>query len=104
MEKRELMHLEMLIEDLKCRRGMRMLTDPRTMTLARQEREGSKEEEVIKIVDELSVNRVIEILNAGIANQDLVSSEDVKGLDIIHHMKVEVDKTLERDIRCMKDN
>ena len=66
--------------------------------------EGREEEEAIKVVDQTSAKRAIEILNASIAIQDLASCEEVKGVDIVHLTKEEADKTLERIIIRVKDN
>ena len=55
-------------------------------------------------MDEISAKRAIEILNAGIAIQDLAFSEWVKGVDILHLTKEEEDKTLDRVIIRVKDN
>ena len=72
--------------------------------ITQKEQEGRKEEEVIKVVDKVSAKRAIEILNAGIAIQDLVSYEEVKGVDVLHLTKEEGDQTLERFIIRIKDN
>ena len=69
-----------------------------------KEREGREEEEMIKVVDEVSVKRTIEILNASIAIQDLASCEEVQGVDVLHLTKEEEDGTLERVIIRVKDN
>ena len=51
------------------------------------EQEGREEKETIRVVDEELAKRRMEILYAGITIQDLASSEDVKGLDILHVSK-----------------
>ena len=56
------------------------------------------------MVDEESAKRVIEILNMGIAIQDLASSREAEGLDVSHLIKEVGDKTLERVILRVKDN
>ena len=56
------------------------------------------------MVDKISAKKISKILNAGIAIQDLASSEDVKGLDILHLIKEEEYKTLERVIMRIKYN
>ena len=68
------------------------------------EREGRKEKETIKVVDKDSMRRTIEILNVGIAIQDLASSKKVKGLDVLYLTKKKGDKTLESVIMRMRDN
>ena len=55
-------------------------------------------------MDETSAKRAIEILNACISIQDLASSEEVKGVDVLHLTKEEEDKTLERMIIRIKYN
>ena len=72
--------------------------------IRQKEREGREEEEVIKVVNEASAKRAIEMLNASIAIQDLASYEEVKEVDILHLTKEEEDKTLERIIIRVKDN
>ena len=68
------------------------------------EREGREEAEVLWMVDEDRAKRAIEFLEMGIAIQDLASSQDVKGLDILHLTKEAEDKTLERVTMRMKDD
>ena len=58
----------------------------------------------MKVVNEESAKRAIEILNMGITIQDLASSEEVRGLDILHLTKEVEDKTLERIIMRIKDD
>lgn len=68
------------------------------------EAEERQEEEVIKVVDKVSAKRRIEMLNMGIAIQDLASSDNVRGVDILHFTKEKGDSTLKRVIMRMKDN
>ena len=68
------------------------------------EREGREEEEFLKVVDEESAKRAIEILYMGIAIQDLASSKEVKGLDVLYLTKEVKDKTLERVVMRMRNN
>ena len=56
------------------------------------------------MVDEDSARRAIEILNVGIAIQELTSSEDVEGLDILHLTKEKGDKTMDIVMMRMRDN
>ena len=72
--------------------------------ITQKERNGREEEEMIKVVDEVWVKRAIEILNAGIAIQDLASCEEVKGVDVLHLTKEEGDQTLKRVFIRVKDN
>ena len=67
------------------------------------EQEAREEEEVVKVVNEESAKRAIEILNMGITIQDLASSEDTNWLDMLHLTKEGEDKTLERVIIRIKD-
>ena len=55
-------------------------------------------------MDKVSAKKTIEILNAGIAIQDLASYKEVKGVDVLHLTKKEEDKALERVIIRVKDN
>ena len=59
---------------------------------------------MIKVVDQVTAKRAIEILNASIAIQDLASCEEVKDVDILHLTKVEGNQTLEWIIIRVKDN
>ena len=67
-------------------------------------REGRGQEAVLKVADKESAKTVIEILNMGIAIQELVSSENVRGLDMLYLTKQTEEKTLERVIIRMKNN
>ena len=59
------------------------------------EREGIEEEESLKVIDEGSVKKAIEILNARIAIQYLASSKEVREVDTLHLTKEDGDRTLE---------
>lgn len=61
-------------------------------------------EEVLRVVDEKSAKRAIEIFNAAIAIQDLVSNEEAKNVDILYLTKEEEERTLERVIVRVKDH
>ena len=50
------------------------------------------------------MKRAIEMLNMGIAIQNLVSSENARRLYVLYLTKEVEDKTLERVIMRMKDN
>ena len=56
------------------------------------------------MVDKESAKRAIKILNASIAIQDLASSKEVIGLDILYLTKERGDKTLERIIMRLQDD
>ena len=49
-----------------------------------KEREGREEKEVIKVVDEISAKREIEILKTGITIQDLASCKEVNVTGVLY--------------------
>ena len=68
------------------------------------EKVGREEEQALKVLDKESAKRAIEILNMGIAIQDLALSKDVKGLDVLYLNKEVADMTLERVIMRIRNN
>ena len=56
------------------------------------------------MMDENLAKRAIKILTGGITIQNLSSSKNVEGVDILHLTKEKGDNTLERIIMRVKDN